>query len=63
MDQVVSAEVDGKTFAGRYEVKSGCVIVRYVRSDGHFAQKTAPIDDSAEDTARTLLRELVLEVG
>ncbi len=63
MDQVISAEVDGETFAGRYEVKSGCVIVRYVRSDGHFAQNTAPAGASAEETARKLLRELVLEVG
>ncbi|MGI9404568.1 MAG: hypothetical protein ACR2OF_08705 [Hyphomicrobium sp.] len=63
MDQVISAEVEGETFTGRYEVKAGCVIVRYVRSDGHFAQRTAPVGASAEDTARTLLRELVLEVG
>jgi len=27
MDQVVSVEVDGQTFTGRYEVKLGCVTV------------------------------------
>ena len=63
MDQVVSVEVDGQTFTGRYEVKLGCVTVRYMRPDGHFAQMAAPIGANPETTARILLRELVLEHG
>lgn len=51
----------GVTYSATYTIQGGRVSIAYVTKKSKVLGKSAPVGGSAETTARTLLRELLLE--
>lgn len=57
-----SLERGGVKYSAIYTVYAGRVRVVYTTKKSKLLEKSAPVGESVETTARTLLRELLLEV-